>query len=548
MKKIIFILLIFIHYDQTLVAQPRFELNRIINVYNQQEVIFYNFLRNNNDLLIGSSVGVFQINNDKLLNISSIPGPIGLVDRKIVEIARGEINRSLEYTYLLEPHFKSTPVPTIIYNNKLYLIVDGKIRVYLDKKSHKTFEGLSVRSISENFIGTYQGIFQKSSKNIVSDIQTNSYLREINNSLFVCYSGLAIIKGKEEILFRNNLEELEILGKSYGFIVDITTYREKYILFSTKGIYITDLENFIQPIAIPENESDPYNRTNWPKYVFSYIDKGYNDHLLFCLENKIYRYYFETNSLQLYAKLEGEIKYITTYEDHIYVLNQNDLRKIRQGKNDFIILKNTNNFHSFLPLNNNRILLFSDFGIFIHDFLNSLTTSISAEEVNFGAVYSDTDSISIGGVNGITTYKINDLENMVFPITEKNSPRRTNYYFIIGIIALLVFSIYLFMIKKSSKPTIIVSNDIDLKKSIDQYIDDNLEKITIDSITEEYKISYTKLKRMYQPTTIGKLITNKRQKLLLELLDNQEHLSDISRKTGYSITYLKKLISLKKKE
>ena len=99
---------------------------------------------------------------------------------------------------MLPDELVSKNVVTFKNKNLLFLFSKGKLIVY--HLSHYQFEAIgSTRSFSDNFIGTYNGIFLKNKK-LKNPIYTSGYIREYDSETFICYDGLYRINKKDSVI------------------------------------------------------------------------------------------------------------------------------------------------------------------------------------------------------------------------------------------------------------------------------------------------------------------------------------------------------------
>jgi len=544
LKKIIYSLIIFILSGTFSNAQDQYRLVNFINKIEGNKIVFYNFIQDSGKLLISSSLGVFQIEDSDLTKVSDITGPVNLIGGEIITISGDDIVKSNDYNYLLEFNTLDKSVPTQKIDNQVFMIVNGSLRIYKTPFYNNTFENLSVRSITKNYVGSYSGIFQKENGLKISEIQTNSHIRELNSGVYVCYSALAKIEDDKTIFFRNQYEEIEVLGKSLGSIVDILSVSGNYILFTTKGVYSTDLTNYINPITVNEEDQNPFDRSKWPKFITIYENIDNFKIVQFYFNKTIFNYYPNTKDINPIIRLKEEVKSLVYYDDFVYLLDNKNLKKVRQGRREVVLIKNIQDYHSFLPISRDRILLFSDLGIWLYDLVKNSRKLITTEEVNYGAFYKENNNLAIGTTNGILNFKITDLENISIEFDNKPLESTSSNGYLYFLLILSTATIGYLLSFKVSRPSIPLNTTTNLKEAIDNYIENNLAVVSVKSIETEFNISYTKIKSLYQSPSIGKIIKTKREQLVFELIESRESVSEISAQTGYSESYLKKRIKL----
>ena len=82
-----------------------------------------------------------------------------------------------------------------------------------------------------------------------------------------------------------------------------------------------------------------------------------------------------------------------------------------------------------------------------------------------------------------------------------------------------------------------------LADDITNFILENLVGTDVNLIKEKFNISYRQLAKLYHPIGPGKMIENIRKQEAEKMILNGESLRSISKKTDYSLSYLKKIIN-----
>ena len=99
----------------------------------------------------------------------------------------------------------------------------------------------SVRSISQNAVGTYSGVYINGNK-LDKITYTDGQIKELDSITFVCYNGLLSYKNNTETKLYNNDNSIRTKGE-YGRISNIFDIGGSiYLVISNKGIYYYFLE------------------------------------------------------------------------------------------------------------------------------------------------------------------------------------------------------------------------------------------------------------------------------------------------------------------
>ena len=203
----------------------------IKKIYNDK--VFYNFVAYENELYVGSNKGVFKIKSN---------GDLALFNKSII----GQINSNLEKNKNFKIRFIKTPelYPEIYSNSvtdfayledNLFIIARGKLLIYSNLLYSFNPIG-SVRSISQNAVGTYGGVYINGNK-LNKITYTDGQIKEFDNLIFVCYNGLLSYNNNQENLLYNNDLSLRTKGE-YGVISEIYSLNNSnYLVISDNGIY-----------------------------------------------------------------------------------------------------------------------------------------------------------------------------------------------------------------------------------------------------------------------------------------------------------------------
>ena len=257
--------------------------------------IFYNFVTYENELYVSSNSGIYKINStgdDLTLFDASITGPINSIFQK---------NNNFKIKFIKTPlgfsDIYSTSTTDFAYlENTLYIISRGKLLTYKELSyEFKPFE--SVRSITKNAVGSYNGVYINGSK-LSKITYTDGQIKEFDSITFVCYNGLLSYKNNEEKKLYNNDNSIRTKAE-YGVISDIFFVRDsKYLVISDKGLYNYDYKtNNFELIYTTQKEIIPIrnkiqNRIK-DRGEFHFIDNNQyvslnvKDYNIEIIENKI---------------------------------------------------------------------------------------------------------------------------------------------------------------------------------------------------------------------------------------------------------------------
>ncbi len=494
--------------------------------------IFYNFVSYEKELYVSSNKGIYKINStgDLLLFDNSILGPINSVFEK-----NNYFKVQFEKIPELHPEIFSNSVTDFAYaEDNLIVITRGKLLVYNNLLYSFNPVG-SVRSISQNAIGTYGGVYINGNK-LIKISYTDGQIKEFDDLIFVCYNGLLSYDNNQETLLYNNDNSIRTKGE-YGNISEIYSLNNyNYLVISNNGIYKYNYKlNTFQLIYKTQNKIIPIRNKIKSRIVdrseFHFIDnKEYislnvNSNKTEIIENNID---YAINDI-----LESDIN-----GNDFYAISENQLLHLKRAKDGLklsaqFVIKST--AHTIADYKN-LIFLAGNNGLSIFDKTKQrIIENYIVDEFNSNAVYKDKTSISFGSIHGV--YKIDnisDLERKLsfkdFKITE---PFRYKY---LGVLIFIIIILILFR-KKYKKTNI---TDEQMINNIKRFINKNLDNATLKMIESEFQLDYTEMNNLSKEFKPAKFIKERRIELTKKMLLKGNSISEISNKTGYSETYLVK--------
>lgn len=523
-----------------------FILFQINNSYTIDKIyddkIFYNFVIYDQTLYVSSNNGIYKFdypnNNQLILFDDEVKGPINTDFSKNNNYTVKFINKDFN----ISPKIVLDGITDYAYfGNNLFIIRRGVLTSFKTLPYiYKPYE--SVRSITDNTIGTYNGIFVNNSK-LKKLKYTDGQIREFSNVTFVCYNGLLSIEDNIETIIYRNINSKRTRNQ-YGKINDIYLIDyPNFLAISDNGLYNFNYENYKfdliyssvskkKPI-IPLKEKTDNNLVN---NVFPFIE---NDKYV-----KI-----DLKSLDI-SKVDLDLNYKIT--DIIECdLDVGVLYAISQN-NNLLKLKRNSSLNSLeliekIPINltahtisnyKDLIFLSGNNGLSIYDKNKmKMFEGYIIDEFNRNAVYKSNNQITFGSLNGI--YEFSDLnfliKNLVFPDFEI---KKTYNYpaIIISNLLLVIFLISLINYNRSKKNKNISNEKMVIK--IKGFINKNLNNVTLKMLEDEFGLVYHEINSLDVKFRPGAYIKGMREITAQKMFWNKKTISEISKKTGYSESYL----------
>ena len=492
--------------------------------------VFYNFVSYEKELYVSSNKGIFKINSD---------GSLQLFNQSVV----GSINSILEKNKNFKIRFIKTPevYPEIYSNsvtdfayleNNLLIIARGKLLIYNNLLYSFNPIG-SVRSISQNAVGTYGGVYINGNK-LNKITYTDGQIKEFDDLIFVCYNGLLSYNNNQENLLYNNDLSLRTKGE-YGVISEIYSINNSnYLVISDKGIYRYDYNlNTFQLIYSIQNKIIPIRN----KIESRIIDRA---EFHFVDNKKYLSLNVNTNNIQI---IDNNINYKINdiLESDIngndfYAISENKLLHLKRTTEGLVLINKfpINSTAHTISDYSNLIFLSGNNGLSIFEKTKEkMIENYIVDEFNTNAVYKNKNTISFGSIHGV--YKIDNIsvleKELIFKDFKITEPFR---YIYLGVLILIIIILILF--KKKYKKTNVT--DEQMITNMKRFINKNLGNATLKMLESEFQLDYNEMNNLSKDFKPAKYIKESRIELTKKMILSDNSISEISLKTGYSETYL----------
>jgi len=508
---------------------------------------FFNTIVVDNKLFFGTSNGVQYYDNKtktlKLIN-THIVGAIDHYNGEFININTPVDNL---YNHLLPINYSKSKSNTLVYRSDIYIICRGVLFVF-NLKSYNVKPLPSIRSISKNYIGSYDGIYSLiNNEKIEFPTYTSSFIREFDGVTFINWDGLSIIdKNGQRNFYASNGEGIEIKDEIIGLANDVEKIDvNRFLLFTSYGVYLFNDKtlDFKQVLS-----ASKYGILN---FIRSEKDINRASRVFLHNDKTIFQYLPTTKELTKIASFDSFIVDVFSNSASIYyVLTDKDVRKIHltEKKENYILFDNItlpNNIGVF----KNFVFVTSDVGLYLFDLKTKVGKElIVKEEFNKNAFFIDNNKLNLGSINGLYEFDNSTLTNLFNEqedLQEKeNIIIRKDKLLIYGLfILLLVAGGFLFFRQK------LINYNIKKEKykginqaQINEYIVSNISSVSINSICDHFELPVNKLYNLLGDKKPGDLIRDERLKIVRQMKIENKSKKEIAQATGFSTSYLKKLL------
>ncbi len=539
------ILAIFILFGPLVKADTR---DTVLNAVFSKPFI-YNVLKNGKGVIFaGTAEGIFEVKGTNLIPFSKDQGYIelGKNDEPVINPDGIKHYKERKYVYLL-------PYPELALDefhagtdNYFYISSGGRIYIFDIAPYSYTYPNHSVRAISENFIGTYSGIYlrgQRLGKPVPKF--TDGYIREIDGKAFICYDGLMILDSaivQTGILDSTAVDPYGIVNTVNAVYRDVlkSNLSPTFYLAATNELFQTEQLKELPVSIYKRDKSKPGDLSIIGQYKFSvYFFDG-----PFVIKHKPLENKFDTIATLPEPVLDGKVDdrhIFTVTSNGIYVINSdNSIEKIAQ------VFK----AHTLAMTSGTELVVGTDNGLF---YFNTLTKSLSplilGVEFNRRALYVKDNLLYAGSINGLYTISINDFDLLIKRNKATVSSSQIPFYiYIIIAVAVIFIGILLFLLLRNKQKLHVAEDQIKElnidtldRAKIEQYIKENLSIASLKSITDHFNTNNSHIYKLIEPEKPGSIIQNLRMQKLVEMRDAGADISEISRVTGLSESYIRRI-------
>ena len=230
---------------------------------------------------------------------------------------------------------------------------------------------------------------------------------------------------------------------------------------------------------------------------------------------------------------------IKRFKNHTYWIDRENINLLDSNNKIQPIYPNNFYFHTLYPLNETYLALSSDIGLYRLNIETKEIVKLFSNECNRLALNVLNDSLNIGLVNGLVKYPVNEF--ITYTPQVSSSMIESEIVLILLLLVFITILVFNLMVKKNKVVPIELDKN-NLAEDITNFIKGNLQNSDVNFIKEKFNISYRQLAKLYHPIGPGKMIENIRKQEVEKMILNGESLKSISLKTGYSLSYLRKII------
>ncbi len=510
---------------------------------------FYNVLKDGDGkIFAGTSEGIFEIEGTELLLYKKEKGYVTLNKKGTPVINTEGIKNYYErkYNYLL-PYPDQGRDEYHAGNEKMFYVCSGGRMHMFDIVPYAySYANKSIRTISENFVGTYSGIFYKDQQlKKPFPSYTEGYIREFNGRIFLCFGGLLMIEPQTVLTASNepspNVSKLINDGASiYTYDIHKSSINNHYYTSSQNAFFQLDT-TLLQITQI--------HKSRIGKNDLCIIGDYYNRFIYFSDEQHLIGYIPGSKNTDTIASLPEVIIGGITDTRHTYLISRSALYVVNS---DRTVEKLTviDKAHTILKISTTELVISSDFGLYLFNTVSKqLSVLIYGVEFNRRALFLKNEKLFAGSINGLYKIDIHDFDELINRNKVIIKHNKLPLYFkISGILICIISLVILFVLIRTKRKLKTLTQKVEEftidtldRSKIEAFIDENLATASLKSINEHFNTNTTLIYSILSPDKPGSIIQAKRLELVKEMKKAGKSLQEISTITGLSISYLRKI-------
>ena len=507
----------------------------IIKIFN--EPYFFNIQINDDIILIGTKNGLYTFDLDLLEIVVKDDNVKGYIDfngsptikENLKPIDVTKFDKSIQDLFT-----KNFTYSVKLFNHEL-VVSKGKLFV-LERNFYDFYNTGSVRSISKDFVGTYSGIYKNDSL-ISYPMYSNGFIRQFGEKIFICYDGLVLIEDNI------SLEITKYFKDRIHHIRDVYEISNKeYLIFGDEGIFKFNLDSMSIESHLLETKHGKFQFVGSKKKPLDiFFHKIY-----FHDQKKYYQYDLVKNEITPLIEFEKSVVSISDYKndlEKIVVLFENgNVYKYTKSSIQFITTSD-NDAHTVLS-DDNYLYIIGDLGLNVFSLANNfLFESVIGDELNRMAFFSEKNILKLGGILGVYEIDLNILEEYLKYFKTRNDTIKKETktgnltpILVILLIINVIILIFLFFKKRETN-----NSKDDIKSKIINYIDDNLNEVSVIGLCDKFDLSINDLYILMDNEKPGKVISKKRIYMVKKMKKERKSTYEIVKSTGFSRSYIDKI-------
>ena len=510
---------------------------------------FYNVLQGKDgNIYTGTSEGIFKVVGTDLIEYNNKKGYITL-DKEGLPVINPEGIKNYnekKYLYLLPYPDQARDEYHAGTDELFYICSGGRLHIFDILPYVYSYPNHSIRAVSENFVGTYSGLYFKEKKlDRPFPKYTESYIREFKDKTFICSGYLMAIESSA--LLSNPIDTSKLINKYYpeilnDAIVDIhlSGINQQYYIAAQKTIYTTDANlQELHPIYSGKENSNG----------ICILGDYFNEWIYFSYNHFLLGFNTSRKTFDTIARISDPIVSGCTDIRHTYVLSNNALFVVNSDRSVEKLIE-VEKAHSLVKVSSTELVIASDVGLFLFNTVSKqLSTLVNGVEFNRRALYIKDNIVYAGSINGLYSINAKDFTTLIRSNTQKIKKSELPLYVLIIGAVIIVLAIVLLLLlvnaqqklKKTNWQIKEIEKETLNREKIELFIRENLAIASLKSIAEHFNTNNSMVYQLLEPDKPGSIITTLRTEVVVEMKKKGINIEQIAEATGLSESYIRKI-------
>lgn len=501
---------------------------------------YYNIVKDKEgEIYSGSAAGVQRWTGADASFVNEEKGYVELGEKGEITVRLGGIKKheNFKYNHLL-PFPNERRTEFYAHNTKhLYIVSGGRLYIYDILPYSITYRNHSIRTISDQYVGTYSGIYYKGRK-IGYPPYTEGYIREIGDTAFVYFSNWLYLFYPDPAATGDTVAPKfitkETLGEVFDVLADPRTRRLYY--FCDSGLYSSNSSGEDRSFIFKKKGSDPL------------VPVGFYENILqFCSDNDFLTYDLKSHKSVIKLSLPHKVMSAVVSNEKFYLLTNSELYGETVG-GKYTKLASFTDAHTLLACSDKELVIATNMGLYSFNIETSETRIIiQGVEFNRRALYLKDKVLYAGTINGLYQINVDQIDVIIESNMMANRKAGFNlkWLVLLGFLFIIIVVLVLFLIRTRRELKEIQLHEMEEKpvravtaEDVIGYIKENLTTVSIKSINEHFNTNTVQLYNILKPRKPGNIITDLRTEIVLQLRKEGKSAKEISESTGFSESYI----------
>ena len=428
-----------------------------------------------------------------------------------------------------------------------YITAGGRMHVYEVRPYGYLYRNHSIRTITQNFVGTYSGIYYRN-KLMPAPFPkfTDGYIREWNGKVFICKYGLDVFDMKVLEGGLDGIRPLPVEGSDDlppCWDIRFVDTVGQYLVASGNKLVILD-SNLKNKRVVFTGEGDAE--------VVILNETPLDHSISFTQGNRLFSYNATSGTVSFLTKADQPILDGHTRPQGEILLTGDAFLELRD--NFKIERKATvEKAHTLLQIGEMEYVIASDLGLFHYNLQNNrLSTLIPNVEFNRRALHLEGRKLYAGSINGLYVLNVDELDYIISFHQRISQPEPTKTpSWVVGMLVVLVAGLIVVVLKyrgrvRRMEQALEAAKEPEVKtrltrEEIETFIKDHLTTSSLKTIVTHFNTNTSMVYRVLEPEKPGDLIQKLRYQQVKVLRAEGKTAKEIAVLTGLSETYVRKI-------